>query len=123
MTTGSIQLGNLVKLAREDQWSLRIEDLTDIMFLNGLHDYFNNRAVEPAEDATEKQKSEWTVKHETVRAIIHSALSPDIREHMKNYGYDRAKHQGRQIIDLAEKSVKLISGNMDRLYYNMWTNL
>ena len=112
-----------MKSAKEDQWSLWIEDLTDIMFLNGLHDYFDNRAEEPPEDATEKLKSEWRVKHETVRAIIHSALSPDIRERMKNYGYDRAKHRGRQIIDLAEKAVKLISGNMDRLYYNMWTNL
>jgi hypothetical protein len=123
MTTGSIQLGNLTRLAKEDQWRLWIQDLRDIMFLNGLHEYFDNEVPEPQADATDKQKSEWKVKHETVRAIIHSALSPDIRDRMEHHGYNREIHRGRQIVDLAEKSVKLISGNMDTLYYDMWNNL
>jgi hypothetical protein len=58
MTTANIQLGNLVKLAREDQWSLWIEDLIDIMFLNKLYEYFDNEIPEPLPEATDKQKLE-----------------------------------------------------------------
>jgi hypothetical protein len=122
MSTG-IQLGSLTKLTKEDQWVLWLEDLTDVIYLNGLDEYYNQTAVEPAGLGTEKQKAEFTRKHETVRAIIHSALSTDIRERMKHYGYDRAKHKGKDIIDYAEKSVKLISGNMDKLYNTMWREM
>jgi hypothetical protein len=56
-------------------------------------------------------------------AIIHSALSTEIRERMEHHGYNREIHRGQQIIDLAERSVKLVSGNMDKLYYDMWIDL
>jgi hypothetical protein len=122
MSTG-IQLGSLSKLTKEDQWVLWLEDLTDIIYLNGLDEYYNQIAVEPTGLGTEKQKAEFIRKHETVRAIIHSALSTEIRERMKHHGYDRTKHKGKDIIDYAEKSVKLISGNMDKLYNTMWKDL
>jgi hypothetical protein len=118
--TSHIQLGNLTKLAKEDQWHFWLEDLRGIMFLNDLQNYFNNRAVEVDTNA---QKQEFAVKHETVRTIIHSALSMDIRERMRHYGYDPEKHKGKEIIDFALKSIKLITGNMDKLYYNMWKDL
>jgi hypothetical protein len=118
--TSHIQLGNLTKLAKEDQWHFWLEDLRGIMFLNGLQNYFNNTAVEGDTDA---QKEEFAVKHETVRTIIHSALSMDIRERMRHHGYDPEKHKGKEIIDFALKSIKLITGNMDKLYYNMWKDL
>jgi hypothetical protein len=110
--TSHIQLGNLTKLAKEDQWHFWLEDLRSIMFLNGLQNYFNNTAVEGDTDA---QKQEFAVKHETVRTIIHSALSMDIRERMRHHGYDPEKHKGKEIIDFALKSIKLITGNMDKL--------
>ena len=43
--TSHIQLGNLTKLAKEDQWHFWLEDLRGIMFLNGLQNYFNNTAM------------------------------------------------------------------------------
>jgi hypothetical protein len=55
--------------------------------------------------------------------MIHTALSPEIRERMKHHGYDRAQHRGRDILDFVEKSVKLVSGNMDKLYNSMWRDL
>jgi hypothetical protein len=42
---------------------------------------------------------------------------------MKHYGYDKSKHKGKEIVDFAEKAVKLISGNMDMLYDSMWSDL
>jgi hypothetical protein len=123
MSTGSIQLGSLSKLTKEDQWVLWLEDLTDIIYLNGLDEYYNQTAVEPTRLGTEKQKTEFTRKHETVRAIIHSALSTEIRERMKHHCYDRTKYKGKDIVDYAEKSVKLISGNMDKLYNTMWKDM
>ena len=42
---------------------------------------------------------------------------------MKHHGYDRMKHKGKDIVDYAEKSVKLISGNMDKLYNTMWKDM
>ena len=119
----SLQIGNLTKLSREDQWSLWLEDLTDIMFLNRLYNYFNSVIPEPGPEATNRQKSEWVTRHETVRAMIHTALSPEIRERMKHHGYDRTQHRGRDILDFVEKSVKLVSGNMDKLYNSMWRDL
>jgi hypothetical protein len=96
--SSNIQLGNLTKLAKEDQWDFWLEDLTGVMFLNGLDDYFNNTAVEGNTDA---QRAEFLKKHEAVRAIIHSALSMGIRECMRHYGYDKTKHRGKDIIDFA----------------------
>jgi hypothetical protein len=119
MSAGGIQLGSLSKLTKEDQWVLWLEDLTDIIYLNGLDEYYNQTAAEPVGLGTEKQKAEFIRKHETVRAIIHSALSTEIREKMKHHGYDRTKHKGKDIVDYTEKSVKLISGNMDKLYNTM----
>ena len=118
--SSSIQLGNLAKLTKEDQWDFWLEDLTGVMFLNGLDDYFNSTVVEGDTDA---QKAEFVKKHETVRAIIHSALSLDIRERMKHHGYDRTIHRGKDIINYVLKAVKLITGNMDRLNYSMWKDL
>src|SRR5580692_943179 len=123
MTTGSIQLGNLTKLAREDQWTLWLENLTDVIYLNGLEEFFNGVAVEPTGAGTEEQKSEHVSKHGIIRAIVHSALSLEIRERMRYHGYDSMKHRGKDIIDYAEKSVKLISGNMDKLWYCKWNDL
>jgi flagellin-specific chaperone FliS len=58
-----------------------------------------------------------------VRVLIHSALSTDIHEKMKYHRYNRSIHRGKDIVDLAKRSVKVISGNMDRLYNNMWKDL
>jgi len=80
-------------------------------------------AVEPTGAGTAEQKSEHVRKHEIVRAITHSALSSEIRERMRHYGYNRKKHRGKDIIDYAEKFVKLISGNMDKLWNCMWRDL
>jgi hypothetical protein len=93
------------------------------MFLNGLHEYFDNTAERPGQDAPERERTNWIVKHKMVRAIIHSALSTEIRERMEHHRYNREIHRGQQIIDLAERSVKLVSGNMDKLYYDMWIDL
>ena len=114
--TSNIQLGNLIKLAKEDQWDFWLEDLTGVMFLNGLEEHFNCTAVEGDTDA---QRADFRRKHETVRTIINSALSLDIRERMKHYGYDKTKHKGKEIVDFAHRSVKLITGNMDTLYNSM----
>src|SRR5580692_4196353 len=119
----SLQLGNLTKLAREDQWLLWLEDLTDVIFLNGLQDYLNSIVQEPANNALDRQKSEWITKYETVGAMIHMALSPEIRERMRYHGYDRAQHRGRDILIYVQKAVKLVSGNMDKLYNSMWRDL
>ena len=118
--TANIQIGNLPKLQREEQWDYWLEDLTGIMFLNGLDDHFNSTAVE---GDTDTQRAEFFKKHESVRAIIHSALSMDIRQRMKHYGYNNKIHRGREIIDFARRSVKLMSGNMDTLYNNMWQDI
>lgn len=115
-----MQLGNLTKLAKEEQWHFWLEDLRGIMFLNGLQNYFNSTAVEGDSDV---QKGEFAMKHETVRTIIHSALSMNIRERMRHHGYNPEIHRGQEIIDFALKSVKLITGNMDKLYYSMWKDL
>jgi hypothetical protein len=123
MSSSNIQLGSLTKLAKEEQWVLWLEDLTDVIYLNGLEDFYSDTVEKPTGAGTEKQQSEWTRKHETLRAIIHSALSTEIREKMKHHGYDRAKHRGRQIVELAERSVKVISGNMDKLYNSMWRDI
>ena len=89
MSSSNIQLGSLTKLAKEEQWVLWLEDLTDVIYLNGLEDFYSDTVEKPTGAGTEKQQSEWTRKHETLRAIIHSALSTEIREKMKHYGYDR----------------------------------
>jgi hypothetical protein len=107
----------------EDQWALWLEDLTDVIYLNGLDEYYNGRAVQPGDGATDKDRVEFTRKHELVRALTLSALSTDIREKMKHYGYNRSIHRGKDIVDLVERSVKVISGNIDRLYNNMWKDL
>jgi hypothetical protein len=112
-----------MKLAKEEQWTLWLEDLTNILYLNGLDQYYLETVPLPAGPGTEKDLLEFNCKHETVRAIIHSALSPEVCEKMKHHGYDRAQHRGKSIVDYAEKSVKLISGNMDKLYNSMWRDL
>lgn len=118
-----IQLGSLNKLAKEEQWTLWLEDLTDVLYLNGLGQYYLDVAEQPRGPGSEKDQLEFNRKHETVRAIIHSALSTDVREKMKHRGYDKTKHRGKVIVDYAEKSVKLIGGNMDKLYNSMWKDL
>ena len=41
MSAGGIQLGSLSKLTKEDQWVLWLEDLTDIIYVNSLDEYYN----------------------------------------------------------------------------------
>jgi hypothetical protein len=95
----------------------------DVIALNKLQKYYYGTAQMPTGLGTEQAQTEWNEKHDFLRHIIHSALSTDIREKMRHHGYDRDKHRGKDIVDLAEKSVKLISGNMDMLYDNMWKDL
>jgi hypothetical protein len=123
MSTNGVQLGNLTKLTREDQWSLWLEDLKDVIYLNKLRDYYDQTVQLPAGLGTEQQQVEFRDKHNLLRVLIHSFISPEIREKMRHHDYNRTKHRGKEIIDFAEKSVKLISGNMDMLYANMWKNL
>ena len=123
MSTTTLQGGNLTKLAKEEQWHLWLEDLLDVIALNKLQKYYYGTAQMPTGLGTEQAQTEWNEKHDFLRHIIHSALSTDIREKMRHHGYDRDKHRGKDIVDLAEKSVKLISGNMDMLYDNMWKDL
>jgi hypothetical protein len=100
-----------------------LEDLTDVIYLNSLDEYYNGTAVQPGDGTTDKEKAEFTRKHEVIRALIYSALFTDIREKMKYHEYNRSIHRGKDIVDLAERPVKVISGNMDRLYNNTWKNL
>ena len=123
MSTNGVQLGNLTKLTREDQWSLWLEDLEDVIYLNKLRDYYDGTVQPPAGLGTEQQQAEFRDKHDLLRVLIHSSISPEIREKMRHHGYDRTKHRGKEIINFAEKSIKLISGNMDMLYANMWKDL
>jgi hypothetical protein len=123
MSISNVQLGNLTKLARENQWSLWLEDLEDVIYLNKLQSYYNGTVQQPTGLGTEQAQAEFQDKHDFLRVIIHSALSTEIREKMKHYGYDKSKHKGKEIVDFAEKAVKLISGNMDMLYDSMWSDL
>ena len=58
-----------------------------------------------------------------VKIIIHAALGDNVRERMKQDGYDRSTHKGKEVIKFAEKAVKLISGNMDHLYNTQWKDI
>jgi hypothetical protein len=95
----------------------------DVIALNKLQKYYCGTAQMPTGLGTEQAQTEWNEKHDFLRHIIQSALSTDIKEKMRHHSYDRDKHSGKDIVDLAEKSVKLISGNMDMLYDNMWKDL
>ena len=123
MSTNNVQLGNLTKLVREDQWSLWLEDLEDVIYLNKLRDYYNGTVQPPTGLGTEQAQTEFRDKHDLLRVIIHSSLSGEIREKMKHHSYDKNIHRGKEIVDFVERSVKLISGNMDMLYDNMWADL
>ena len=98
-----------------------MEDLTDVIYLNSLDEYYNGTVLQ--DGATDKEKAKFTRKHEVVRALIHSALSTDICEEMKHHEYNRSIHRGKDIVDFAERSVKVISGNIDRLYNNIWKDI
>jgi hypothetical protein len=47
----------------------------------------------------------------------------EIREYIRHYRYDLEKYKGKEIIDFAFKSIKLITSNIDKLYYNIWKDL
>ena len=89
----NIQLGSLTKLATEDQWTLWLEDLTNVIYLNGLDEYYNSTVVQPGDGTIDKEKAEFTRKHKVVRVLIYSALSIDICEKMKHHGYNRSIHR------------------------------
>src|SRR5438045_4681940 len=77
----------------------------------------------PADNAPKKMKKDFRKKHELVKIIIHAALGDNVRERMKQDGYNRSNHKGKEAIEFAEKVVKLISGNMDHLYNTCWRDI
>ena len=89
----SIQLDDLSRLTREEQWPLWLEDFEDILILKDLKRHYDGTAVEPSGPEFEEQQLEFIQKHEAIRSIIHSAISPEIHKHMKDHGYDEAKHR------------------------------
>jgi hypothetical protein len=102
----SIRLDDLSRLTREEQWPLWLEDLEDILILKDLKRHYDGTAVEPSGPELEEQQLEFIQKYEAIRSIIHSAISPEIHKHMKDHGYDEAKHRGKDIINYVEKSVR-----------------
>jgi dihydroxyacetone kinase-like predicted kinase len=88
-----------------------------------LQKYYYGTAQILTKLGTEQAQAEWNEKHNFLRHIIHSVLSADIRKKIRYYNYDRNKYRGKDIVDLAEKSLKLISRKMDMLYDNMLKDL
>src|SRR5436305_9500109 len=93
------------------------------MIWNDLEDYFEDKVLEPLENATKKTKKDFQKKHELVKIIIHIALGDNIRERIKQDRYNRSTHKGKEIIEFAKKVVKLISRNIDHLYNTRWRDI
>ena len=93
------------------------------MIWNDLEDYFEDKVLEPLENAIEKTKKDFQKKHELVKIIIHAALGDNVRERMKQDRYNRSTHKGKETIEFAKKVVKLISRNIDYLYNTCWRNI
>jgi hypothetical protein len=55
MSSSNIQLGSLTKLAKEEQWVLWLEDLTDVIYLNGLEDFYSDIVEKPTGAGTQKE--------------------------------------------------------------------
>ena len=116
-------IGQIKQLTKEDQWDNWLQDIEDTIIWNDLEDYFKDIVPMLADNAPEKTKKEFRKKHELVKIIIHAALGDNIRERMKQDGYDRSTHKGKEAIKFAEKAVKLISSNMDHLYNTQWKDI
>ena len=88
-----------------------------------MENYFEDKVLEPLENATKKTKKDFQKKHELVKIIIYTTLGDNVRERMKQDGYNRSNHKGKEAIEFAKKAVKLISGNMDHLYNTRWRDI
>src|SRR5436305_2647722 len=93
------------------------------MIWNDLEDYFEDKVLEPLENATKKTKKDFQKKHELVKIIIHVALRDNIRERIKQDRYNRSNHKRKEAIEFAKKVVKLINRNMDYLYNTRWRDI
>jgi hypothetical protein len=69
MSTSNVQLGNLTKLARENQWSLWLEDLEDVIYLNKLQSYYNWTVQQPTGLSTEQAQAEFQDKHDFLESL------------------------------------------------------
>ena len=93
------------------------------MIWNDLEDYFKDKVPILVENATKKTKKEFWKKYELVKIIIYAALGDNVRERIKQDGYNRSTYKGKEAIEFAKKVVKLISRNMDHLYNTRWKDI